>query len=61
MFFLFNKLTSNKLECRRRGVWTTFDLNEAREVLAACRTYVNSLGLDPFTFVIIDIYGKEIE
>lgn len=62
-YALYNKSLKKTLHHPRVGLWFTTDLEEAKELLVACREYLDAVGGDKIVdydnFVIIDAETKE--
>jgi hypothetical protein len=59
---LFNKLHNKLLTHPRVGLWFSFDIKEAEDMLKSCKEYLvaSSLGYLQDNFVIADVETKEI-
>lgn len=63
-YTLYNKRLDRLLHHPKIGLWYTPDINEACSMLEACRSYVQTLGVDSYDedFVIVDAKtGEEIK
>lgn len=60
MYTLLNKKTGKTLKHPQVGLWFTPDLDEAKEMLAACVEYVETLKMDVSDFVIVDAESGEL-
>jgi predicted membrane-bound mannosyltransferase len=60
-YTIHNKLNGANLKHPKIGIWNTSSLDEARDMLAACKEYLTAAGLDELKdqFVVIDIDTHE--
>lgn len=56
-YTIYNKITNLKLVHPAYGIWNTNSLQEAQEMLASCREFVISIGLEDIVneFIITDL------
>ncbi len=60
MYTLLNKKTGRTLKHPQVGLWFTSDVEEAKEMLAACAEYVETLKMNASDFVIVDAESGEL-
>jgi len=60
-YTIHNKLNGVNLTHPKVGLWNTSNIDEARDMLAACKEYLTAAGLDELKdqFVVIDIDTQE--
>lgn len=65
LYTLYNKSSDKRLSHPKYGLWCTHDLEEAKEMMKACREYLISLHIPQSefnNFVILNVEsGQEID
>lgn len=60
MYTLFNKKMKKCLTHPQFGIWCTADIDEAREMLRACRECGGTYGYAEDNFAIVEVESKKV-